>query len=151
MAASPSVTLGAVAKVVKAPPRMGPPPKKGSVQVQHVPGAQQEAEELVLDKQEVPESSKLAEAMMAQSVAITSLVAQIAGTQGSNDGALGRAKLQQELAAHRGPFFNSVVMSMARRMSPTMPADQPHGELLAPEYRESGIWNGSEDTAVRES
>lgn len=62
---------------------------------------------------------------------------------GSNDGSprpvfihprspgLGRAKLQQELAAHRGTFFNSVVMSMARRMSPTMPADQPHGELLA--------------------
>jgi len=82
VAASPSVTLGAVAKVVKAPPRMGPPPKKGSVQVQHVPGAQQEAEELVLDKQEVTESSKLAEAMMAQSVAITSLVAQIAGSSG---------------------------------------------------------------------
>lgn len=39
--------------------------------------------------------------------------------------------MQQELAAHRGTFFNSVVMSMARRMSPTMPADQPHGELLA--------------------
>lgn len=82
VAASPSVTLGAVAKVVKAPPRMGPPPKKGSVQVQHVPGAQQEAEELVLDKQEVTESSKLAEAMMAHSVAITSLVAQIAGSSG---------------------------------------------------------------------
>ena len=53
------------------------------------------------------------------------------GQSSSTRRALGRAKLQQELAAHRGTFFNSVVMSMARRMSPTMQADQPHGELLA--------------------
>ena len=141
MAGGPvSTTLGVVAKNMKSPPKMGPPPKKPSVQVQHVPGARQEAEELALEKQDVVESSQLAQAMMAQSVAITSLVAQIAGSSGdpmvdlqgqssSTRGALGRAKLQQELAAHKGTFFHSVVMSMARRMAPTMPAEQPYGEL----------------------
>lgn len=137
-----TVTPGEVAKLVKAPPRLAPPAKKPSVQVQHVPGAQQEAEELELDKLDMPESSQLAKAMMAQSVAITSLVAQIAGSSGdpmvdlqgqpsSTRGAVGRAKLQQELAAHKGTFFHSVVMSMARRMAPTMPSEHPYGELLA--------------------
>ena len=135
-----STTPGEVAKIMKAPPKWGPPPKKSSVQVQHVPGARQEAEELALEKQEMGESSSLAQAMMAQSVAITNLVAQIAGSSGdpmvdlqgqssSTRGALGRARLQQELAAHKGTFFHSVVMSMARRMAPTMPAEQPYGEL----------------------
>jgi len=101
---------------------------------------------LELEKEKKPleesQSSEIARAMMAQSVAITSLVAQIAGSssdpmqdlQGSSSGtrgALGRAKLQSELAQHRGAFFHSVVLAMARRMAPTSVADQPYGQLMA--------------------
>ena len=71
------------------------------------------------------QSSEIARAMMAQSMAITSLVAQIAGSsadpmqdlQGSTSGtrgALGRAKLQAELAQQKGTFFHSVVLQTSR-------------------------------------
>ena len=49
----------------------------------------------------------------------------------STKGAQGRAKLQQELAAHRGLFFQSVIQSMARRMQPARPADLSPQELAA--------------------
>ena len=79
-----------------------------------------------------------ARAVMAQSVALTTLVAQIAsgsqdpmqdltGAPAGSRGAQGRA--QSELAQQRGSFFQSVVLQMARRMSPTSNPDLPYPQL----------------------
>ena len=100
-----------------------------------------EVVELEKERQEIGPGSDLAQAMLAQSAALTSLVAQITsnhqdphlqpGAQAGVRGAQGRARLQQELASQKGLFFHSVVLSMARRMAPTSVADQPYGVLLA--------------------
>ena len=99
--------------------------------------------ELEQERQGLGPGSDLAQAMLAQSAALTSLVAQITsnhqdplqdlqpGAQAGVRGAQGRARLQQELASQKGLFFHSVVLSMARRMAPTSVADQPYGVLLA--------------------
>lgn len=78
------------------------------------------------------EQSDLAQAVLAQSKAVTALVSQMAaqsgdafhdlGTSGSSmstKGSAGRARLQAELASHKGIFFNSVLQSMSRRMYPS--------------------------------
>ena len=84
----------------------------------------------------------LAQAVLAQSQALTSLVSQIANAQGDPmteltssggagaRGATGRARLQAELAQQKGTFFKAVMQSMARRMSPTSQADRSAPELL---------------------
>ena len=87
--------------------------------------------------------SVLAKAVLAQSQALTTLVAQIASAQndpmaeltGSSAssctrGAATRAKLQLELAQHRGTFFQSVMQSMSRRMAPTSNPCASAEELL---------------------
>lgn len=51
------------------------------------------------------------------------------GSTISTKGAQGRQKLQQELAQHKGIFFDSVLRSMARRMQPARPADLPAQDL----------------------
>ena len=84
----------------------------------------------------------LSKAMLEQPRALNALVAQIAhgqqdpmteltgtSTTGTR-GAAGRARLQAELAAHRGSFFTSVMHSMARWMAPTSSAEQPPAVLL---------------------
>ena len=43
---------------------------------------------------------------------------------------MGRAKLQSELAAHRGTFFTSVLTQMARRMNPTSSMESSPKVLL---------------------
>ena len=94
----------------------------------------------------LPSSSNdhLAQAVLAQSKALTALVSQIA-SQGSDPmlelgavgfgagtrGAQGRAKLQAELSAQRGTFFNAVLSAMARRMQPTSPTEGSPEELMA--------------------
>ena len=91
-------------------------------------------------------SSDLARAVLEQSKALTTLVGQIASSSSdplgelasstggiSSKGALGRAKLQQELASQKGLFFTSVLQQMSRRMSPTSSADISPGELHAKE------------------
>ena len=84
----------------------------------------------------------LAQAVLAQSQALTSLVNQIA--QGSSDplvdlggssssgtrGSAGRAKLMAELAQQKGIFFASVMQSIQRRMNPTLPVSDNYGALL---------------------
>ena len=89
---------------------------------------------------------KLAQVVLAQSQALTSLVSQIAQAQGdpmtelTAAGSAGarvatdRARLQAELAQQNGTFFKAVMQSMARRMAPTSPSD-----LSAPELLERGI------------
>lgn len=85
----------------------------------------------------------LARAVYAQSQALTTLVAQIAQAQqdpmtdltmgaggASTRGAAGRARLQAELASHRGTFFRAVTQAMSRRMAPTSSADVTPQELV---------------------
>lgn len=98
-------------------------------------------EELQKDKELTSEPKDVTQAILAQSAALTALVAQLsagqdpmhelAGPSGGTRGAQGRARLQSELALHRGTFFQSMVHSMARRMSPTSNPEIPHGQLLA--------------------
>jgi hypothetical protein len=118
-----------------------PPPRSTSGQpAARVTFSQQETEEL---EEDLPvQSSDLARAMLEQSKAITALVSQIAGNSAdplhdlgsassslSSKGALGRQRLQAELAAHRGTFFTSVLQSMSRRMHPAMNADVGMSDL----------------------
>ena len=89
-----------------------------------------------------PVGSDLAKAVLAQSQALTALVGQIAQQADpladvssssmtfSSRGAMGRARLQQELAAHRGVFFHSVCQNMARRMYPSQSCDMQPLDLL---------------------
>lgn len=77
----------------------------------------------------------MALAVLEQSKALTSLVAQISsasqdpmadllhGSSGSTRGSIGRARLQAELAAQRGTFFTEVLQQISRRMSPTSSPD----------------------------
>lgn len=136
---TPAKSVAEVASMMRPPPKVQAPllpvPSRDAVPAPVL--------ELQQEKpQEEGQSSEIARAMMAQSMAITSLVAQIAGSssdpmqdlQSSTSGtrgALGRAKLQGELAQQKGTFFHSVVLAMARRMAPTAVADQPYGQLMA--------------------
>ena len=124
-----------------------PPPRSSSAPTRapKVSFAQDEVEELALD---LPQGlDPLAQAMLMQSKAITALVSQLAANSGdplqdlgstssslSSRGAAGRARLQMELAAHKGVFFSSVLQSMARRMQPALPA-----EAEASALRDRGI------------
>ena len=101
---------------------------------------QPEAVQLEEERQTEMDSSDLAKAVLAQSQALTTLVTHLANgdpigelSAGSSSistkGAQGRARLQQELAAQRGTFFQSVLQSMARRMQPARPAEQSPQEL----------------------
>ena len=144
---SKAPSLGSLAKSLGAPPRTTAPQSLGMLAglQEHKPS------ELAALEEEKPEAagllsqsadSLLAKAMLEQSKALNSLVAQIA--QGQSDpmaeltgssaagtrGAVGRAKLQSELAAHKGSFFTSVMHSMARRMAPTSSVDHPPAALL---------------------
>ena len=93
-----------------------PPPKSMAPAKQKVVFNMNDTEEMLKD---LPEATPdFARAMLAQSQALTALVAQIANGSGdpfhdlgsassslSSKGSLGRAKLQAELAAHKGTFF----------------------------------------------
>ena len=121
-----------------------PPPKstssRGPLNAGTVLFRQQETQELAEEKEISPESGDLSRAILAQSQALTTLVSQLAsadpmtelastGLGISSKGASGRAKLQQELAMHRGTFFTSVIQSMARRMSPAQSSDASPQDL----------------------
>ena len=111
-----------------------PPPKSVAPAKQKVVFNMNDTEEMLKD---LPEATPdFARAMLAQSQALTALVAQIANGSGdpfhdmgsassslSSKGSLGRAKLQAELAAHKGTFFVSVLESMSRRMFPAQAAE----------------------------
>ncbi|CAE7273945.1 rluB [Symbiodinium sp. CCMP2592] len=114
---------------------LGPPPP---VRAQPLAAEQQ------LDKEELanaamgvgeipgtPGSGSLASAVYAQSQALVALVSQMSSSSGdplleapagqasSVRGSLGRARLQEELAARTGGFASKVKANMARRMDPT--------------------------------
>ena len=111
-----------------------PPPKSSAPLKPKVTFTQSDTEEMLVD---LPESSSgFARAMLAQSQALTALVAQMANNVNdpfsdmssatsslSSKGSVGRARLQAELATHKGTFFTSVLQSMSRRMYPAQSAD----------------------------
>eukprot|EP00435_Cladocopium_sp_Y103_P043042 s6_g12.t1 len=104
------------------------------------PLAAQEVKQLEEDRGQSQENSTLAQAVLAQSQALTSLVQRLtsgdpisdlssSSSSLSSKGAMGRAKLQQELAQHKGTFYTSVLQSMSRRMQPALPSDLTPAEL----------------------
>ena len=122
--------------------RAMPPPRGGKTYAGH--HSPQEVSQLAQEKgvEEDSAQSDLARAVLAQSQPLTSLVAQLAAGDPITDlgsssstlstkGAQGRAKLQNELAQHKGTFFVSVMQSMARRMQPAQPAGLSPQELVA--------------------
>ncbi|CAE7031764.1 dnc [Symbiodinium natans] len=90
-----------------------------------------------------PQSSEspLAQAVLAQSQALTALVAQLStgdtadlSLPGASVGARGanqRAKLQEALASNKGVFYHAVLQNMARRMSPASSHSSDPAELLS--------------------
>ena len=140
----PLGTLGATAKALPVS-FVGPPPSHHRLLVPPaapVSAAGAEAAEL-LEEGEDGTSNPLAQAVLAQSRAMTALVSQLAsssndpildmGSQGSvsTRGAAQRAKLQDELASGRGGFYAAVLANMARRMSPAAPASPDPSVLLS--------------------
>ncbi len=122
-----------------------PPKVRSSASLIPLPLAKNEApQELVeLEKEKLhPSGSTLADAMLAQSVALTTLVAQLSSGQsdplseltgGSGmgvKGAQGRARLQAELASNKGLFYESVMKAMSRRMFPTLSCNMPPDQML---------------------
>lgn len=98
--------------------------------------------EIEKNQEDFPDQASLARAVLAQSQALTTLVSQIASassdpmtdltsssTTGTR-GAQGRARLQAELAQHRGTFYTSVLQAMARRMSPTSSVEISPAEMI---------------------
>ena len=95
------------------------------------------------DEKKTPMDGNLAQAVLAQSQALTTLVSQIASSQqdplldltsssssASTRGAIGRAKLQAELALQKGTFFQAVLRSMTQRILPSTQLDLPPATLL---------------------
>lgn len=134
--------LPAGALLSKMPP---PRPCSHKAVVESANTARLEAQELTLERQlEDPNANMdLARAVLAQSNALTALVGQLAQggdsmadlstswTSGpSTKGAVGRARLQQELSQHKGVFFKSVIQVMARRMHPSSSVDLEPLQLM---------------------
>ena len=139
----PRPSFEQVAKHMTPPPRTSASPALGLL----APLAEQPAVVKELEEEKLPialgDQSSLARAVLAQSQALTTLVSQIAsassdpmtelsgtGTSTGTRGAQGRARLQAELAQHKGSFFASVLQSMARRMAPTSSTDLTPQEMM---------------------
>eukprot|EP00435_Cladocopium_sp_Y103_P010558 s305_g2.t1 len=141
----PLVSSQAVAQAVGTPPRTVAPASPGLLRSSWLkpPEVGELEEEKPLGD---PSTCKdpLAQAVLAQSTALTALVQQLAsqssdplldlsmtGSSSSTRGAQGRAKLQMELASQKGLFFQSVMASMSRRMFPTLPVEGSPQEMMA--------------------
>lgn len=133
-----------VAKAIGTPPRTAAHSAPGLLKSpMFQPQELAELEEEKLAQNPSTSQEPLAQAVLAQSKALTALVSQIAsqgadpmlefGTGsfgGGTRGAQGRAKLQAELAAQRGTFFSAVLGSMARRMHPALPVEGSPEEMM---------------------
>ena len=144
----PQLPVSSLAKTLQPPPRTVARQNLGLLAS---PGLSKPLELEALEEEKVAHDQKsapisgdtLAQAVLVQSQALTSLVAQIAHIQGDPmseltasggagvRGATGRAKLQAELAQQKGLFFKAVLQSMSRRMSPTSSSDASPQELLS--------------------
>ena len=146
---SSTIVVPKVPMVAEAAKMLSPPPKtylgtSKAKAMAAVPLAATSAPDHVqeLEKEmRVGETISLAQPLMVQSTALQSLVAQMAGaadplvdlsssSSTSTKGSIGRAKLQAELASNKGIFFDAVLRSMARRMSPTMASSQMSHQAL---------------------
>ena len=133
---APAATMANVLKTMQPPPRT----TTAKTTLAGV-GPSAPTEVIELEEEKKP-GDTLAQAMLAQSAALTTLVAQIAGASQdpmgdlsqtsttSTRGAQGRARLQNELAAHKGSFHESVMAAMARRMQPTSPSNISHTQMM---------------------
>ena len=124
-----------------------PPPQNTRAPRNMAPGApipEMEIADMEQGRMMEQPQGEFARAMFAQSTAITALAAQIANMNGdslgdlagssgvfSSKGASGRMKLQQDLASHKGLFFNSVMANMNRRMNPAAASDATPIQLAA--------------------
>jgi hypothetical protein len=122
-----------------------PPPRNTSSrspqkQATATPAAKAQAQELEEEMEHMDTNASLTQAVMIQSKALSSLVATLASGESMMDlsasssgfssrGAQGRIKLQQELAQHRGTFFNSIFSAMSRRMQLARVAEVSPAEL----------------------
>ncbi len=131
-------SVSALAATAKAPPKTADRQQLGLLASPVF--KQNEVKELAGEKH--LHGDTLAHAVLEQSRALTTLIGQIsqstsdpmadlgsAGGVGTR-GSAGRVRLQQELSAQKGVFFDAVVQSMARRMSPTSPLEADHQALL---------------------
>ena len=137
-------SLGTIAQQLGTPPRTLAPTAPGLLGSPLVrPNELQELEDEKREGGQSSSSDPLAQAVLAQSQALTALVAQIAeqsgdpmlelsttGASSGTRGAQGRARLQAELAAQKGSFFTSVLAAMSRRMCPTMSPEGSPQELM---------------------
>ena len=140
-----SMPLQSFAKMMGSPPRtkhvgLPSPPPKASLLGQA--GAQLAEEELP----PVPGGDTLAQAVLQQSVALTSLVAHLQqggdplldpqGTASSTSsrGAAGRERLQKELAQRTGGFFLQVMQNAFRRMRPASQLPPSIVDLAATDF-----------------
>ena len=135
------LALGNVATMLGSPPRVQQ--KREDLMIPST-AAPKELLELQEEKTTVGgEGGDLASAMLAQSAALTTLVAQLTSSHSDpmsdlalpmgagTRGAQGRARLQMELASRKGLFFDAVMKQMARRMSPTVPAELTPQQAMA--------------------
>lgn len=138
----PQASLPAMTALLDPPPKTQLRRNPGLLETPKV-NKPREILELEAEKAPMESGDALARAVYAQSQALTTLVGQIASAQvdplgdlsqssggmGSK-GAMGRAKLQSELAQHQGLFYKSVLQSMCRRMSPTSPVEASSQAML---------------------
>ena len=144
----PQASQADVMKALGPPPRTATRPNLGML-ASPLDARPDELQALELEKRVEPlvsgqtSDGVLAQAILAQSQALTSLVNQIAQAQtdpmsdlsgssstSSTRGAAGRAKLQQELAMQKGTYFKQVMMAMSRRMAPTSTPEVSAQQLL---------------------
>eukprot|EP00435_Cladocopium_sp_Y103_P059902 s1225_g21.t1 len=133
-----------VAHMVGTPPRTAAPSAAGLLRSPMLqPPELKELEDEKPRGDPAISSDHLAQAVLAQSQALTALVSQIAhqssdpllelssgSASASTRGAQGRSRLQAELASQKGLFFQAVLSSMARRMQPTASVEGSPQELL---------------------
>ena len=119
---------------------LGPPPRTRQAQVlKDQPATAAGLPELLAEEAEEglgrERSDPLSQAVLAQSNALTALVAQLAAQSGdtfpdltgvpggsaASRGATQRARLQEELAMGSGAFYTAVTQNMLRRMQPATP------------------------------
>ena len=159
--------LGATAKAQ--PPalaRLGPPPSARAPPQRPQTAAEDEALEAADLEQDPVPSDTMAQAMLAQSQALTSLLQQLpsthadpvldlggAGSAGVR-GASQRAKMQEELAMGRGTFFKEVLQNLARRMAPSQitpgspQAMLDQGLSLSRYWERFGGWANARDMSL---
>ena len=129
--------VAGVSKLLGPPPRVKPPVALGVT-------APERQENPILEEQE-PQQDPIVRAISQQSVAITSLVAHLAGGDAltelsssgpgaggslSSKGVARREKMQQELAERQSTYFLQVQQQLFRRMNPSLPMPRTEQELL---------------------